>query len=74
MTTFSIANRTDEKNKLTSPLQPTNNELSLEAISLSNISPVNYPNTKSDRSKFINPKTGRIITEFQYKVYDLCAQ
>ncbi|KAF0442091.1 DNA binding methylated-DNA--cysteine S-methyltransferase [Gigaspora margarita] len=74
-TLLSISNHADVgENNSTSLLQPTNNDFPLEIISLKNTSPITYPSTKSDRLKFINPKTGRIVTEFQYKVYDLCAQ
>ncbi|CAG8651164.1 12449_t:CDS:2 [Cetraspora pellucida] len=53
---------TDEESKSTSLLRSTNNDLPLEVISLTNISPVTYPNTKTDRLKFINPKTGFVST------------
>jgi hypothetical protein len=33
-----------------------------------------FPITENDRKSFRNLKTGRIITEFQFKVYDLCSQ
>lgn len=33
-----------------------------------------FPLTENDRKSFKNLKTGRIITEFQFKVYDLCSQ
>ncbi|CAG8440740.1 16003_t:CDS:2 [Acaulospora morrowiae] len=29
---------------------------------------VYYPKTKKERINFINPKTGKIVTEFQYKI------
>ncbi|KAI8890751.1 DNA binding methylated-DNA--cysteine S-methyltransferase [Backusella circina FSU 941] len=32
------------------------------------------PQTESERKSFINPKTKRPITPFQYRVYDYCAQ
>jgi methylated-DNA-[protein]-cysteine S-methyltransferase len=32
------------------------------------------PQTESERKSFINPKTKRHITPFQYRVYDYCAQ
>ncbi|CAI2167991.1 13690_t:CDS:2 [Funneliformis geosporum] len=35
---------------------------------------VHYPITKNDRKTFKNPKTNRNVTEFQFKVYDLCSQ
>ncbi|CAG8789565.1 19925_t:CDS:2, partial [Dentiscutata erythropus] len=71
-TLLSISNNADiEETKSTLLLQPANNEFPLE---VTNASPITYPSTNSDRLKFINPKTGRIVTEFQYKVYELCAQ
>lgn len=33
-----------------------------------------FPTSKEERATFINVKTKRIITPFQYQVYDLCAQ
>lgn len=33
-----------------------------------------YPKSEKERQEFINPVTNKKITEFQYKVYDLCAQ
>ncbi|KAJ1660573.1 hypothetical protein IWQ61_000504 [Dispira simplex] len=33
-----------------------------------------YPTTSAERAHFVNPNTGRRITSFQFKVYDLCAQ
>lgn len=33
-----------------------------------------FPTSKEERATFINFKTKRIITPFQYQVYDLCAQ
>ncbi|OLY82265.1 Methylated-DNA-protein-cysteine methyltransferase [Smittium mucronatum] len=38
-----------------------------------NISNIKYPKTVEDRKKTINPKTGKPVTEFEYKVYDACA-
>ncbi|KAG0182046.1 hypothetical protein DFQ28_001173 [Apophysomyces sp. BC1034] len=35
---------------------------------------IEFPLTASAREKYINPKTGRKVTAFQYRVYDLCAQ
>lgn len=33
-----------------------------------------FPLTAEERAKYINLKTNRMITPFQFKVYDLCAQ
>ncbi|KAJ1673319.1 hypothetical protein EV182_005470 [Spiromyces aspiralis] len=33
-----------------------------------------YPTTTEERAKFVNPKTSRTVTLFQYRVYDACAQ
>lgn len=33
-----------------------------------------YPQEEKERKTYINRKTGRPLTEFQYAVYDLCAQ
>ncbi|KAL1925351.1 uncharacterized protein VTP21DRAFT_234 [Calcarisporiella thermophila] len=33
-----------------------------------------YPLTKEERLVFISPKSQRRVTEFQFKVYDLCSQ
>ncbi|RHZ57118.1 hypothetical protein Glove_393g11 [Diversispora epigaea] len=38
------------------------------------INEIYYPKTKKERDNFINLKSGKIITKFQYKVYDLCSQ
>jgi O-6-methylguanine DNA methyltransferase len=35
---------------------------------------LHYPTSKEERRHFINPDTGRLITPFQFSVYDLCAQ
>ncbi|ORE07949.1 DNA binding methylated-DNA--cysteine S-methyltransferase [Rhizopus microsporus var. microsporus] len=35
---------------------------------------VYYPISQKERESFINPKTGKVVTPFQYKVYDLVAQ
>ncbi|KAI8056767.1 hypothetical protein BDF22DRAFT_667846, partial [Syncephalis plumigaleata] len=35
---------------------------------------VYYPRDHSERKEYINPSTGRRVTEFQFRVYDLCAQ
>ncbi len=54
-----------------------NNQPSLESLKShinNSKNAVYYPTTKNDRKVFKNPKTSRIITEFQFKVYDLCSQ
>ncbi|KAJ1990372.1 hypothetical protein H4R33_001734 [Dimargaris cristalligena] len=33
-----------------------------------------FPTQSGERSDFINSKTSRRVTEFQFRVYDLCAQ
>ncbi|KAF7728686.1 hypothetical protein EC973_005723 [Apophysomyces ossiformis] len=33
-----------------------------------------FPLTAAEREKYTNPKTGKRVTDFQYRVYDLCAQ
>ncbi|KAG1143110.1 hypothetical protein G6F37_011277 [Rhizopus arrhizus] len=33
-----------------------------------------YPTTQEERETFINHKNGKVVTPFQYKVYDLVAQ
>ncbi|KAJ2665824.1 hypothetical protein IW148_001388 [Coemansia sp. RSA 1199] len=33
-----------------------------------------YPETTEDRASFMSPKSGRRVTEFQYRVYDACRQ
>ncbi|CAO3697618.1 hypothetical protein G6F70_001729 [Rhizopus microsporus] len=35
---------------------------------------VHFPISQKERESFINPKTGKTVTPFQYKVYDLVAQ
>ncbi|RCI01055.1 hypothetical protein CU097_014825 [Rhizopus azygosporus] len=35
---------------------------------------VYFPISQKERESFINPKTGKTVTPFQYKVYDLVAQ
>jgi len=35
---------------------------------------VAYPETPEERRGFVNPRTGRVITDFQFRVYDLCRQ
>ncbi|OMJ20151.1 Methylated-DNA-protein-cysteine methyltransferase [Smittium culicis] len=32
-----------------------------------------YPTSAEDRKKVINPKTGRPVTDFEYRVFDACA-
>ncbi|RIA93105.1 6-O-methylguanine DNA methyltransferase [Glomus cerebriforme] len=39
-----------------------------------NSPPIYYPISDNDRKSFKNLKTGRFITDFQFKVYDLCSQ
>ncbi|KAM3578558.1 hypothetical protein VKS41_008943 [Umbelopsis sp. WA50703] len=34
----------------------------------------NFPRTAKEREVYINPKTNRKLTEFQFKVLDLCSQ
>ncbi|RKP27032.1 hypothetical protein SYNPS1DRAFT_27307 [Syncephalis pseudoplumigaleata] len=36
--------------------------------------PVYYPRSAKERKEYVNPLTGRRVTDFQYRVYDLCAQ
>lgn len=38
------------------------------------IAQVHFPISQKERESFINPKTGKTVTPFQYKVYDLVAQ
>ena len=33
-----------------------------------------FPKTEQEKKEYINPKTKRPLTAFQYKVYDLCSQ
>ncbi|KAI7860328.1 6-O-methylguanine DNA methyltransferase [Circinella umbellata] len=33
-----------------------------------------FPKTEQEKREYINPKTTRPLTAFQYKVYDLCSQ
>ncbi|PVV01995.1 hypothetical protein BB560_003565 [Smittium megazygosporum] len=33
-----------------------------------------FPTSKTQRGSFINPKTDRVVTEFEYRVYELCKQ
>ncbi|KAJ1979219.1 hypothetical protein H4R34_002915 [Dimargaris verticillata] len=33
-----------------------------------------FPHTVTERQQFVNYKTQRPVTEFQFRVYDLCAQ
>ncbi|KAG2226026.1 hypothetical protein INT45_002492 [Circinella minor] len=33
-----------------------------------------FPKTEQEKKEYINPKTTRPLTAFQYKVYDLCSQ
>ncbi|CEG65244.1 Putative Methylated-DNA-[protein]-cysteine S-methyltransferase [Rhizopus microsporus] len=35
---------------------------------------IHFPISQKERESFINPKTGKTVTPFQYKVYDLVAQ
>lgn len=35
---------------------------------------IHYPTTDKERSTFVNPKNNRVVTAFQYKVFDLVAQ
>ncbi|PKC14576.1 hypothetical protein RhiirA5_495250 [Rhizophagus irregularis] len=54
-------------------LNDTENVLANSMIINSSLS-IYFPLTENDRKSFKNLKTGRIITEFQFKVYDLCSQ
>ncbi|KAI9594327.1 6-O-methylguanine DNA methyltransferase [Syncephalis fuscata] len=38
------------------------------------VSTIYYPLSVKERENFINSTTGRRVTEFQFRVYDLCAQ
>ncbi|KAI9481986.1 hypothetical protein LPJ78_001906 [Coemansia sp. RSA 989] len=35
---------------------------------------IDYPETASQRQAYLSPKTNRRVTEFQYRVYDVCRQ
>ncbi|KAJ1951139.1 hypothetical protein FBU59_000333 [Linderina macrospora] len=35
---------------------------------------ISYPETPAERKSYLSSKTGKPVTEFQYKVYDLCRQ
>ncbi|CAG8559497.1 10985_t:CDS:2 [Diversispora eburnea] len=45
-----------------------------ECRKINGLSEIYYPKTKKERENFINSKSGKLITKFQYKVYDLCSQ
>jgi len=33
-----------------------------------------YPTSSAERAKYVNPRTNKPVTAFQFQVYDLCAQ
>ena len=58
-------------NTLNSPVESSKSHINDMIINLSSL---HYPITENDRRSFQNPKTGKTVTEFQFKVYDLCSQ
>lgn len=69
----SIADNNYTSELLKSNINDSENTLANSMIINSSLS-IYFPLTENDRKSFKNLKTGRIITEFQFKVYDLCSQ
>ncbi|RKP08402.1 hypothetical protein THASP1DRAFT_29780 [Thamnocephalis sphaerospora] len=50
------------------------NDDAAQAATASTLEQVYFPSTAAERKDFVNKRTGRRVTAFQFRVYDMCAQ